>query len=93
MATERSRSLYSGRVQGVGFRYTAQRLAEGFPVVGFVRNLPDGRVELVAEGEPEVVEAFLGALMGELGGKIHSVSRTSEPPGEPVYPDFSISYD
>ena len=40
---------YSGQVQGVGFRYTAQRLAEGYAVSGYVRNLPEGDVELVAE--------------------------------------------
>jgi acylphosphatase len=50
--------LYSGRVQGVGFRYTVQRLATGFDVTGLVRNLPDGRVELVAEGAGDELDAF-----------------------------------
>ena len=45
------RVLYSGRVQGVGFRYTTQALAAGHPIAGYVRNLPTGEVELVAEGE------------------------------------------
>lgn len=53
---------YNGEVQGVGFRYTARSLAEGFAVAGFVRNLPDGRVELVAEGEAAEVERYLDAL-------------------------------
>jgi acylphosphatase len=61
---------YSGRVQGVGFRYTAQRLAEAFPVNGYVRNLPTGGVELVAEGAPEQVEAFLQAVARRMGGYI-----------------------
>ena len=53
------RVLYSGHVQGVGFRYTAYRLAQGLALAGFVRNLQDGQVELVAEGEAAVVEALL----------------------------------
>jgi acylphosphatase len=61
---------YSGRVQGVGFRYTAQRLAVDFPVSGYVRNLPDGDVEVVAEGAPEAVEAFLAAVARRLAGYI-----------------------
>jgi acylphosphatase len=51
--------LYRGHVQGVGFRYTAQSIAKRYEVVGFVRNLPDGRVELVAEGEKHELAAFL----------------------------------
>ena len=54
--------LYSGRVQGVGFRYTAKTVAAGFDVVGAVRNLPDGRVELAAEGAREELEAFRAAI-------------------------------
>ena len=56
--------FYSGCVQGVGFRYTAKTVATGFEVIGVVRNLPDGRVELIAEGAPEELEAFRGAIRG-----------------------------
>jgi acylphosphatase len=63
--------LYSGRVQGVGFRYTTKRLVMGFELNGTVRNLPDGRVELVAEGEREELEAFQQAILDSgLGGLI-----------------------
>jgi len=55
----RSTVYYSGHVQGVGFRYTTHSIARGHKVAGYVRNLPDGRVELVAEGEPREVGAFL----------------------------------
>jgi len=50
--------LYSGRVQGVGFRYTVKQVAAGYAVTGAVRNLPDGRVELVAEGARDELEGF-----------------------------------
>lgn len=53
---------YSGNVQGVGFRYTAKSVATGFEVSGAVRNLPDGRVELIAEGEKTELEAFRQAV-------------------------------
>ena len=53
---------YSGRVQGVGFRYTVKSLIPGYDVLGIIRNLPDGRVELVAEGERAELEAFLQAI-------------------------------
>ncbi len=53
---------YSGRVQGVGFRYTVKSVANGFEVTGTVRNLPDGRVELMAEGVKEEILAFLDAI-------------------------------
>jgi len=52
-------ALYSGRVQGVGFRFSVKQIATGFDVVGWVRNLPDGRVELQVRGEPGEVEEFL----------------------------------
>jgi acylphosphatase len=58
----RLKIFYSGRVQGVGFRYTAKTVAAGFEITGSVRNLDDGRVELVAEGAREELEAFRQAI-------------------------------
>jgi acylphosphatase len=55
---QRHTVYYSGHVQGVGFRYTARSIARGYDVTGFVRNLPDGVVELVAEGAAHEVDAF-----------------------------------
>ena len=54
--------LYSGHVQGVGFRYTVKSVASGFEATGMVRNLPDGRVELIAEGAPDELDAFRKAI-------------------------------
>jgi len=63
--------LYSGRVQGVGFRYTTKSVALGFEVTGIVRNLPDGRVELTVEGERDELESFQEAIRDSgLGGFI-----------------------
>jgi acylphosphatase len=58
----RMQILYSGRVQGVGFRYAVRTLAAGFEVTGAVRNLADGRVELTAEGAKSELDAFREAI-------------------------------
>jgi len=69
--------FYEGRVQGVGFRYTARRIAAGFDVAGYVRNLADGRVELVASGDDDEVDGFLEALRdSELAGHIDGATVT-----------------
>jgi len=84
------RATYSGRVQGVGFRYTAQRLASGFPVAGYVRNLSNGNVELVAEGEADQVQAFLDAVARRMAHYIHETAVVEEPPAG--YQGFGIRY-
>jgi acylphosphatase len=58
----RMQVLYSGQVQGVGFRYTVKSVATGFDVTGLVRNLPGGGVELIAEGTKDELEAFRQAI-------------------------------
>jgi len=62
MQRRRVTVYYSGRVQGVGFRYTVRNLVNGFEATGTVRNLEDGRVELVAEGTREELEGLLEAV-------------------------------
>jgi len=74
--------LYSGRVQGVGFRYTAKTVATGFEVTGIVRNLPDGRVELIAEGLKDELEGFQQAIRESgLGSLIGREDAAWEAPG------------
>ena len=69
--------FYSGSVQGVGFRYTTKTVATGFEVTGTVRNLPDGRVELIAEGAHAELEAFRDAIRGAgLASFIHDENIT-----------------
>ena len=70
MKRARVMNLYAGRVQGVGFRYTARTVALGFEVTGTVRNLDDGRVELVAEGAREELEGFLQAIRDSEVGRL-----------------------
>jgi acylphosphatase len=65
MKRSRLHIFYSGKVQGVGFRYTVKTVAAGFEVVGIVRNLMDGRVELISEGSREELEAFQQAIRDE----------------------------
>lgn len=67
MAKARAHVVFTGRVQGVGFRYTSSRLARSFEVTGWVRNMPDGTVELEAEGERSEVEAFVDAVSAQMG--------------------------
>jgi acylphosphatase len=81
---------YSGRVQGVGFRYTTQHLAESHPVSGYVHNLRDGNVEVVAEGEAEAVEAFLAALGRQMAGYIKQTAVEEVPCGG--YQGFRVQY-
>ncbi len=62
MNRQRMQIIYSGRVQGVGFRYAVKTVVTGFEVTGTVRNLDDGRVELIAEGTQSELEEFQRAI-------------------------------
>jgi len=68
---------YAGRVQGVGFRYTTREIAGHHPVAGYVKNLPDGSVELVAQGLPVDVERFLAAVAERFRGNLRGTNRRS----------------
>lgn len=70
MTSERCRVLYRGTVQGVGFRWRAVDAARGVAVTGYVKNLPDGRVELVAEGGRGDVDRLLAAVRSRMGSLI-----------------------
>ena len=72
---------YEGHVQGVGFRYTVRHIAKGYEIVGWVKNLMDGRVELRVSGEEAEVTAFLTAIReSELHAFIKNVQETEVPP-------------
>jgi acylphosphatase len=90
MARESRRVWFSGRVQGVGFRFTCQTLAQRFDVAGSVRNLPDGRVELVAEADSSVLDAYLTAIRHEMNPFITDVVAEHGPPNARTVVGFSI---
>ncbi len=80
------RVIFEGRVQGVGFRYTTKDLARGFEVCGWVKNLPDGTVELQISGERDEVEAFIKEIAEEspLAHYIEGMHVQNIPPLEGV---------
>ena len=84
------RAVVSGRVQGVGFRFFAERAAKKAGVVGWVRNLPDGRVETVVEGSDDAIERYLGELRnGPLGSRVTDVAVEDRQPGN--FESFEIT--
>jgi len=56
------RVIYEGRVQGVGFRFSVKEIAHGYEVAGWIQNLPDGRVQMEAQGDDSEIESFLQAI-------------------------------
>jgi len=75
----RHRILFFGNVQGVGFRYTTSSVARGCDVTGFVRNCPNGSVELVAEGKLGEIKRFLELLRDRMGDHIEREEINAEP--------------
>ncbi len=71
--------LFSGRVQGVGFRYAAKQVSRRFSVGGTIENLSDGRVRLLMEGESKEIEGFLEALLGNNHGSVADAERIGKP--------------
>lgn len=69
--------FFTGRVQGVGFRYQTLQIAKGYDVAGYVRNLPDGRVQLEAEGEADEVAGFIRSVEEHHAGYIRKVERSA----------------
>ena len=86
--------LYSGRVQGVGFRYSTKRIASGFDVTGWVKNLPDGRVEMLAQAlEADELDAFLEDIQQSSLGSHIKQREVKAIAAEPNLRGFSILRD
>jgi acylphosphatase len=88
----RKHVYYSGSVQGVGFRYTARRLACDAGLTGFVKNLSDGRVEIVAEGGAEAVDRYLADVAEAMAGYISRAEALDEPPAD-EFDAFTVAVD
>ena len=91
MPIKQVHALYSGSVQGVGFRYRTRSIATGYGLSGWVKNLPDGRVELVAQGSEKILEEFLDRLEKSFEGYI-SAKQISPRKPEDSLDGFSIVF-
>ncbi|HEX4119149.1 MAG TPA: acylphosphatase [Verrucomicrobiae bacterium] len=92
MKRQRVTQLYSGRVQGVGFRYTVKTIVNGFEVTGIVRNLADGRVELIAEGAKEELDGFLQAVRDSEVGRFIEQEQACWEDAKNEFRGFTISH-
>ena len=81
--------FFTGHVQGVGFRYTTLQVAREFEVAGFVQNLPDGRVQLEAEGQAKDVADFIAAVEERMHGLVRKTERTTQK-RSPQFAGFTI---
>jgi acylphosphatase len=90
MERHRLQVFYSGQVQGVGFRYTVKSVAPGFEITGTIRNLVDGRVELVAEGTRSELRAFQQAIRDSGLGPLIADEQTNWSDARNEFRGFSI---
>lgn len=90
-AAVRREVRYRGRVQGVGFRFTTREIADRFRVTGFVENLPDGSVQLVAEGDAAELERFTAAIASEMDRFIADC-EVDDSPATGEFANFAIRH-
>jgi len=83
--------IFVGRVQGVGFRFTAHRMANRHQLTGFVRNLPDGNVEMLAQGQLEDIDDCIRDIKEDLTGYVKETKIDDVPP-DPRHTDFKITF-
>lgn len=88
---KRIQVFYSGRVQGIGFRFTAERIARSQGITGWVKNLRDGRVQIVAEAEEDKLKKFLKEIDSYFSGYIKDKAEDwQEATGE--FKEFGIGF-
>jgi acylphosphatase len=83
--------IFVGRVQGVGFRFTAHRIAARHQLTGYVRNMPDGTVEMLAQGDAKEIDACLQKIVENFPGCIRHTNIQEIPP-DPRHTDFKITF-
>jgi len=81
--------IFRGRVQGVGFRYTCRDIAARYEVTGFVRNVPDGTVEMFIQGDPTVIDNCIADIQSEFAGYVRD-TQIEPATFSPRYADFRI---
>jgi acylphosphatase len=82
---------FSGRVQGVGFRFTALNVANRYSLTGYVRNLPDGGVEMLMQGQPDMIDDCIRDLRESFAGYVGDTDA-KEMPYDPSLTDFKINF-
>ena len=90
--TGRVHVFYVGRVQGVGFRYTAEKLALDLKLTGWVKNLPDGRVELVCEGPKKKIEELLSAIKNSALTRYIQAIECAWEESKNEFKDFTVEF-
>lgn len=83
--------IFMGSVQGVGFRFTAHRIAKLHQLKGYIRNLPDGTVEMLAQGYTEDIDDCIQNIKESFAGYIRETNIQELPP-DPRYKDFKITF-
>jgi acylphosphatase len=83
--------IFTGQVQGVGFRFTTFNITKRHRITGFVRNLPDGTVEMFAQGPPIAVNDCVRDIEEEFSGYIRE-TKIEEIPPNPQYKEFKITF-
>jgi acylphosphatase len=83
--------IFVGRVQGVGFRFTAFNIANRHEITGYVRNLPDNSVEMLAQGPADAIDDCIQDIKESFGGYIRE-TEVIEIPCDPKYKDFKITF-
>lgn len=83
--------IFTGHVQGVGFRFTAHRMALRHGLTGFVRNLMDGTVEMLAQGSPEDIDNCVRDIRNSFGGYVKE-AIINDVPADTKHTDFKITF-
>ena len=83
--------VFSGRVQGVGFRFTALNIASRYQLTGYVRNIPNGDVEMLAQGSAEMIDECVRDIQDSFVGSINHVDIEEATP-DPKFTDFRITF-
>ncbi|MBU4311566.1 MAG: acylphosphatase [Candidatus Omnitrophica bacterium] len=92
MSHKRLHVFYFGYVQGVGFRYTVRRIASGLGLVGWVSNLPDGRVEVMCEGDETKLKKFLNNIKTEFADRYIRDTQVSWDKPTREFKQFTITF-